>query len=157
MITEPRKRILLLILIMSSIVVVVETITICVLYHSTVAEEKLRLQETVTSQARLIEAVARFDKTYSSNYPYGPRQATLAQIKDAHPQCRGFGETGEFTLSTREDNQIVFLLNHRDDDFNKPKPVPWDSELAEPMRLALSGKSGIIIVLLTLFKESTAL
>jgi len=126
-------------------VFVVETITIAILYHSAIAEEKLRLQETVTSQARLIEAVARFDKIYSSDYPHGARQATITQIQDAHPQYRGFGETGEFTLSTRENNQIVFLLNHRHHDLNNPHSVPWDSELAEPMRLALSGKHGIII------------
>ena len=142
---SPRNRILLLILIMSSIVLVVEAITIGILYHTTIEEEKSRLEETAKSQARLIEAVARFDKVYSNNYPYGARQATLDQIKDAHSKYRGFGETGEFTLSTREKDQIIFLLSHRHYDLNKPKPVPWDSGLAEPMRLALSGKSGTII------------
>ena len=37
------------------------------------------------------------------------------------------------------------MLNHRHFDLNNPKPVPWDSELAAPMRLALSGQSGTII------------
>jgi hypothetical protein len=39
---------------------------------------------------------------------------------------------GEFTLFTKENEQIVFLLSHRHHDLNKPKPVPWDSVLAEP-------------------------
>lgn len=142
---RPRKRILLLIFIMFSIVLVVETITIGILYQTAIAEEKSRLKEAAKSQARLIEAVARFDKVYSRNYPYGARQATLNQIKDAHSRYAGFGTTGEFTLSKRENAQIVFLLSHRHHDLNNPKPIPWNSGLAEPMRMALSGKSGTMI------------
>lgn len=142
---RPRKRILLLIFIMSAIVLVVEAITIGILYHTAIAEERARLKETARSQARLIEAVARFDKVYSKNYPYGATQATLNQIKDAHARYRGFGETGEFTLSKKENGQIIFLLNHRHHDLNHPMPIAWNSGLAEPMRRALSGKSGTII------------
>lgn len=130
---------------MFSIVLVVETITIGILYQTTIAEEKSRLKEAAKSQARLIEAVARFDEVYSRNYPYGARQATLNQIKDAHSRYAGFGTTGEFTLSKRENAQIVFLLSHRHHDLNNPKPIPWNSGLAEPMRMALSGKSGTMI------------
>jgi len=142
---RPRKRILLLIFIMFSIVLVVETITIGILYQTAIAEEKSRLKEAAKSQARLIEAVARFDEVYSRNYPYGARQTTLNQIKDAHSRYAGFGTTGEFTLSKRENAQIVFLLSHRHHDLNNPKPIPWNSGLAEPMRMALSGKSGTMI------------
>ena len=142
---SPRKRIFLLILIMTSIVLVAEAITISILYNTAIGEEKSRLEEAAQSQARLIEAVARFDSAYSNDYPYGARQATLDQIKDAHSKYRGFGETGEFTLSTKENDQIIFLLSHRHYDLNNPKPVLWNSKFAEPMRLALSGKSGTII------------
>ncbi len=142
---KPKKRIFLLILLMSLIVLVVETITIAILYKTAVTEENLRLEETVKSQARLIEAVARFDRKYSNDYPYGADHATITQIRNAHSQYNGFGNTGEFTLSKREGNNIVFLLSHRHGNLDKPKPVPWDSGLAEPMRLALSGKQGTII------------
>jgi hypothetical protein len=142
---NPRNRILLLILIMSIIVVVVESITIGLLYQAAFEQERLRLVETARSQARLIEAVARFDKANSAGFPVNARQAVLHQIRDAHARYEGFGETGEFTLSKKENNQIVFLLNHRHYDLNNPKPVPWDSNLAEPMRLALSGQSGTVV------------
>ena len=121
---SPRKRVILLIVIMSVIVLVVESIAVGILYHTAFEEERARLVETAKSQARLIEAVARFDKQYSRNYPYGPRQATLSQIKDAHAKYRGFGETGEFTLSKKEGDQIIFILNHRHYDLDNPKPVP---------------------------------
>ncbi len=142
---SPRMRVLTLLLIMASIVVVTEAITVSILYQAAIAEQRSRLQETAKSQARLIEAVARFDETYNVNYPNSAREATLDQIRDAHAKYRGFGETGEFTLSTRKNNQIVFLLSHRHYDLDEPKPVSWDSKLAEPMRRALSGSSGTII------------
>ena len=142
---SPRNRILLLILIMSTIVVVVESITIGLLYHTAFEQERLRLVEIARSQARFIEAVARFDEAHSAGLPLKARQAVLQQIRDAHAKYQGFGETGEFTLSKKENKQIVFLLNHRHYDLNNPKPVPWASNLAEPMRLALLGLSGTVV------------
>ncbi|MCB2145618.1 MAG: hypothetical protein KQI81_04035 [Deltaproteobacteria bacterium] len=142
---NPRKRVILLIFIMSLIVWVVEGITVSVLFNTTLKEEKSRLVEMAKSQARLIEAVARFNKDFFNGDLDKGRQATLSQIQDAHTRYEGHGKTGEFTLSKKENNQIVFLLSHRHYDLDSPKPVPWDSSLAEPMRLALSGKSGTVI------------
>jgi hypothetical protein len=107
--------------------------------------QKSRLVETAKSQARLIEAIARFDSVHNKDYPQGARDATFSQIVDAQNHYKGFGETGEFTLSKREGEEIIFLINHRHYDLENPKPIPFKSELAEPMRLALSGKSGTII------------
>jgi two-component sensor histidine kinase len=143
-----RIRFFSLILIMIAVCLIVVGITIRILYGTALKEECTRLMETAQSQARLIEAVARFDTDYSEDYPEGSIAATLSQIIDARKQYKGFGETGEFTLARREGDNIVFLLNHRHqsiDALDNPKPVPFDSELAEPMRLALSGKSGTMV------------
>jgi hypothetical protein len=142
---SPRKRVLILICIMATVTIIVEFVTIVMLYRAAINEEQARLVETAKSQARLIEAIARFDAIYSNDYPKGAQEATLSQIVDAHNHYKGFGRTGEFTLSKKEGDKIVFLLNHRHYDLQNPKPVPFDSELAEPMRLALSGQSGTII------------
>ena len=142
---SPRKRVLLLICIMASVCFVAEAVAIGLLYKTALQEERTRLEETAKSQARLIEAIARFDAKYSSDYPGGPTEATLNQIVDAHDEYQGFGKTGEFTLSRKEGDNIVFLLSHRHYDLDKPKPVPFDSNLAQPMKLALSGQSGTII------------
>ena len=141
-----RKRMFFLILIMVTVSLVVVGITIYVLYGTAFEEQRERLVETAQSQARLIEAVGRFDAIYSKeDYPGGAMAATLSQITDAHKQYHGFGKTGEFTLARREGDNIVFLLRHRHHDLEHPRPVPFDSELAEPMRLALSGKSGTVV------------
>lgn len=142
---SPRMRVIILLLIMASVVIIAESISVGILYQASFSEQRSRLQETAKSQARLIEAVARFDKKFNLNYPFSARQATLEQIRDAQSKYQGFGETGEFTLSTRKNNNIVFLLSHRHSEFQEPTPIPWSSKLAEPMRRALSGKSGTIV------------
>ncbi len=140
-----RTRGLLLILIMVSASLVVVAITIFVLYDTAFEEHRLRLLETARSRARLIEAIARFDEVYSRGFPGGSRRATLSQVMDAHARFKGFGETGEFTLAHREGDTIVFVLSHRHSEVEYPTPVPFRSQLAEPMRMALKGHSGTIV------------
>lgn len=140
-----RNRFLMLILIMTSVSLVVGGIAITLLYRAALDESRRRLVETTQSQARLIEAMARFDRVWSSGYPEGSAAATLRQITDAHERYQGFGETGELTLARREEDNIVFLLSHRYADLDNPKPIPFESELAEAMRRALLGQSGTVI------------
>ncbi len=139
------KRLYLLILVMSGVGLVVGGITMLVLYRAAMSQERDRLMESAQSQARLIEAIARFDAVQSVDYPQGAVAATISQVADAHNHYKAVGKTGEFTLARREGEQIVFLLGHRNDDLETLEPIPWNGELAEPMRLALSGASGTLV------------
>jgi PAS domain S-box-containing protein len=139
------RRLIVLAVIMAIVALVATGMSIGMLYRAAMVEGKERLTEIVQSQARLIEAVARFDAVESRDYPGGSWEGTLSQIRDAHSQYRGFGDTGEFTLAKLEGGMIVFLLSHRHCDIEMPKPVPFNSELAEPMRRALSGLSGTVV------------
>ena len=139
-----KKQVTLLIAVMVVIIFLVTGITSLYFYRVALEEERARLVDTAVSQARLIEAVARFDEKYSQEYEGGSVEATLSQIRDAHESYAGFGKTGEFTLAKIEGEEIVFLLRHRHSDQTIPKPVPLSSNLAEPMRLALNGQSGTI-------------
>ena len=141
-----RKRLLFLMLIMIIVTLVVTGITIFVLYNVAFEQTRGRLVEIALIQARLIEAVARFDTAHiKEDHPGGATAATLSQIIDAHERYKGFGETGEFTLARREGEYIVFLLSHRHYDGQDPRPILFESGLAEPMRRALSGMSGTVI------------
>ena len=141
-----RGRIRFLLGIMVVVAFATAAISIGLLYQTALVQQRSRLVELVRSQARLIEAVARFDAVYSqTDVPGGATTATLSQVIDAHEKYEGAGETSEFTLARREADNIVFLLGHRQFDFDDPKPVPWESNLAEPMRRALSGQSGTMI------------
>ena len=78
-----RRRVLLLTVIMAASSLIIVGAAIFMLYRAALNEEKARLTVTAQSQARLIEAIARFDANYSKDYPEGPVAATLSQIVDA--------------------------------------------------------------------------
>lgn len=140
------KPLYLLLCTLIAVTATVTFMTFYMLYQAAFEEERARLVETVQSQARLIEAVARFDRQYSDSTDFGtPFKATLAQIREAHSQFAGFAESGEFVLAHRVNGQIDFLLRHRHSDMDMPEPVPFAAELAEPMRRALKGESGTVI------------
>ena len=67
-------------------------------------------------------------------------EGPLHSVRFVHRKMLAPGEwrnvTGEFTLARQEDKDIVFVLSHRHFDLADPKPIPFDSELAEPMRRA---------------------
>jgi two-component system, sensor histidine kinase PdtaS len=140
-----RRSVLLLLLIMASVTLLVTALVIALLYNTALNEEQNRLIETAQSQARLIESVTRHDKIYNTDFPDGPENATLSKIIDAHKHYQGFGETGEFTLARRIEDNIVFILQHRHGNLEFSAPVPFQSKLAEPMRRALSGLSGTVV------------
>jgi hypothetical protein len=142
---SPRKRVFLLIAIMTGVSLVVEFIVFGMLYSIAFNEEEVRLTETVQSQARLIEAIARFGGQPVQERPSDAREATLRQVIDAHNHYRGFGQSGEFTLAEKQGDLMVYLLDHRHYDRGNPKPIPFDSKLGEPMRRALSGQSGTVV------------
>jgi PAS domain-containing protein len=141
-----RYQLFQIILVMVLIVLGIMSASIWVLYNTALNAERARLSEAAQSQARLIEAIAKFNN--QENISKGPEHAfdaTLTQVTDAHEKYKGFGETGEFTLAQRQYDNIVFLLRHRHYDLSAPKPIPWKSELSEPMHRALEGRSGVMI------------
>ena len=148
-----RRRVLVFsILLMTLMALSVTAVTITFLYRTAITERTAQLEEATGMHARLIEAMARFSSTHvRDDHPAGCcgsiGKATLNQLADAHERTAGFGKTGEFVLACRNGDRISFLLPFRHSDGGEPEPVPWDSSFAEPMRLALSGKSGTIIAL----------
>ena len=141
-----RQRIFLLLVILTLACSTMAVVAITLLYRTAFDEERARLTEITQTQARLMEAVARFDSQFSAqDHPEGAQGATLSQIVEAHKYNTGFGQTGEITLGRREGDQIVWILPHRHLDLDHPQPIPFTGHLAEPMRLALSGKSGTIV------------
>lgn len=144
--TERARILLFSVAIMAAVALSTAAMAIYVLYDAGFSVHRARLNEVVQSRARIIEAIAGFDARLSAGeLPGGATAATLSQIVDAHEKFPGFGETGEFVLARREGDQIVWLLRHRHEDVEAPKPTPFDSGLAEPMCRALNGESGTIV------------
>jgi signal transduction histidine kinase/DNA-binding response OmpR family regulator len=120
------------------------------LYTTAFEQTKRHLAETTSAQARLIEAVARYDRLHSDDQSAvgvaRAAEATISQIVDAHNQDSGIGATGEFTLARRENGEIVYLLSRRHAADESSQRIPFEGDTrAEPMRRALTGQKGTII------------
>ncbi len=140
-----RQRLGVLIFIMSGVVISVAVFSIYFLYQTGFDQQRQRMTEMVKSQARLVEAIGRFDKKFDkSALPNGAYHATLNQVRDAHSKYPGFGETGEFTLARKEDGKIKFLLHQRFEQRNRMPVIDMESAEAIPMKRALMGESGVM-------------
>jgi hemerythrin-like metal-binding protein/PAS domain S-box-containing protein len=145
--TSERYQRLYLICIMIAVALGVGALSLYFLYQASFEKSRRDLINIAQSGARTIEAVARFDKQYSSDYSGGALEATMSQIREAHNNFEWFGETGEYILAKKEKDQIQFLLRHRHSSTPTPTltSIPLDSTFAEPMRKALKRESGSII------------
>lgn len=141
-----RRRLLLLILVMTAASMVVGVTTIYLLFEQVVEVHRAHLIAAVQSQARLIEAAARFDGK-SERTPADALDASLSQIREAHKNYTGYGDTGECTIARLEGDQIVFLTSRRHQIPGPTKPIPFKPDLADPMHQALSGKAGTMTAL----------
>jgi len=144
---------------MTVLVLIVMVVSYYILWLTAIEEKRTDLVHIVQSQARLIEAIARFDMKHNRvewETPIGERGPTsllsmragadtFSQIYDAHKHYQGFGETGEILIAGIENSQIMFLLSHKKSLNKKTFTVPFDGENAEPMRRALSSLSGSMV------------
>lgn len=132
------------------IVLGVQSVTQYILYKTAVDEQAKQLVTIAKSQARLMEAIARFDAEYAPrDYAGGSLGATLSQIRDAHQEFGRFGETGELVIAKREGENIIFLshsgFGHNAYKNDQHEPIPLGSALAAPWQRGLNGQSGTVI------------
>lgn len=140
-----QKRFLLIALMMG-VVLIIAASAIYLIYQGGREREFLRLRDIVQSQARLLETMAGFDRT-ATDHPESAQAAAVRQfieIQRAYAR-RGLGKTGEIVLARRDGENIVFLFRQKAPQADQPLSVPFDSRLAEPMRLALDGQAGAMI------------
>ncbi|MCH8167242.1 MAG: PAS domain S-box protein [Proteobacteria bacterium] len=136
------NRLLLLSSIMAAVAFCVTGIAMLMLYAVSFEQAEQRLLETARSHARLIEAVARYDRQTTPEDLEGATRATILQIRDGLGPMHG---TVEITVARRRGGDIVFLLQQRSEERFEPAPVLFDSPTAEPMRRALLGRTGTVV------------
>jgi signal transduction histidine kinase/CheY-like chemotaxis protein len=117
-----------------------------VLHTLIIEDKKKELRELVKSQAALMEAAAEYNASINGGeFSDSIRTQTLDQIKKSYEKYKGFDQTGGLVLAERQGNMIVFLFPSRELNNRIPPPVNYKSGIAAgPMKLALSGKSGIV-------------
>ncbi len=145
---QRRKVFVLAVAIMSVVTLTVALNVIRELRHAAVEQRKTDLSTLTRNWAALIGAVARFDAIHSEqDHPEGAEAATLSQIAEAQEELSGVWKSGEFSLAKLDGGQIVYLLGDRLLAQSESSGTPFDSEINDPMLLALNGESGVLIVL----------
>ena len=144
--SDQRRILLLAIALMTAVSLVVLAFTLWMLYRANFDQRVNELTAMIEGQVSLINAVARFDKEFSDHsYADGSRAATLQQVTEAYTNLGGFGETGEFVLGIRNDDQIKFLSDFRFPEKDTRRVVPFTTDRAAPMRRALSNEHSWMI------------
>jgi PAS domain S-box-containing protein len=138
-----RRRFSFLVFLMGTVAFGTVTVTLIALYRAAYHQTAERLVEEVASHAGLIAAIARFDAEHSPEYPGGSLAATLSQVREGQRGFQAFGRSVEFVIGRRVGDEIEFLLSKRQDVLQNRAPISFSSVLAEPMRRALNGESGI--------------
>ncbi|MGD8531935.1 MAG: response regulator [Gammaproteobacteria bacterium] len=131
---------------MIAVSVIVLITTLWILYRANFDQRAQDLRAMILGQVSLIEAVARFDqRNVGLQFRGGSSEATLGQVLDGFGQLGGFSQTGEFVVARRTGEQIEFLTEFRFSEGGVRRTVPINTEVAEPMRRALSDESGWMV------------
>ena len=133
-----------LIAVMVMIVLSVVVITLVILYETAFQEAENRLLESAQSHARLIKSISNFNTKYGSGFSGSEEEALLLQIKEGLITTSG---TSELVIGQKRGNKIFFIARQRATTAHNDFSVPFNAPFAEPMRLALTGYSGITIAL----------
>jgi len=142
--TDKQKSVTLAAAVLSTALVLLAMLTACLLYRTTLRLETERLRELVHSHAALIEEFTRIAEKNYPDYTGSALEAALTSVFNAHVRKECFRRTGEFLVARLEGEQIIFWPGRRQS-ADSLKPVPMRSQLAEPMRQALSGRSGAVV------------
>jgi len=139
-----RRRVYLLIAIMGLISLIMGIITFYTLYQMAFTAQAQRLTELVQSHVRMMEATAHHEAQYHKEVPEHIVESIIEQVKSAHKNYIKSDKDAEFVLARRDENQIVFLFRNHPQGNAAPEHVLFNGNLAKPMQLALSGKTGIL-------------
>jgi signal transduction histidine kinase len=139
--SEVRPRTLLLG--MGAVGLTAVLVSALVLYRAALGEQRARLLDLARSQARLIDAIARFDAIQSQDaHPAGAWVATLGQVASGfaslHAQRR---DVSLFVLGRRGDRAVVYVDNGR---VLAPAHAPLPGFPEELARLVTQGVAGTV-------------
>ena len=109
-------------------------VCIWTLYHEAVKRQKTHLARELAEQ---VDALEDFGRTCNWD-----TEKTLKYFRDARgAEHDVVGDTGEFVIAERDGNSMRFLFRSRSPNETSPS-VPFESDLVEPLRRALSGQTG---------------
>ncbi|MDH5483829.1 MAG: PAS domain S-box protein [Gammaproteobacteria bacterium] len=131
---------------MITIVISVNGLAIFLLYETAFEQQRERLIETSHSQAKLISAVARFDKLHTvSDHGNEAEAATLSQIREAQSNYKSLGKTAQLELAKLDGDNIIYVTTSDAYKNNNLDRINTARNFDKAMEMALAGKSGTMI------------
>lgn len=141
-----RGRGALLIAVMATACVAVGAVTFLTLYRAALAEQRARLLELAAIQASLIDAIDPATPAGGGASAPVDRLVTVAQhMRDAYDRFRHPTATGEFVVGMGDGQRFTILMVSEEGRRAAPDTMPMGARLAEPMQLALAGRTGTLI------------
>ncbi|MBD3609906.1 MAG: response regulator, partial [Gammaproteobacteria bacterium] len=136
-----RKRLVLLVMIMAMITVVSGAFSFSSIYSKSLNIQKNMLLQLATSQAGLIDSVARFDKVWSQDaHLLGSSGATLSQVETAHEKIRDFGESGELLYIWKDHVSSLYMFSLRFGDEAEDNVIAENSFMGSVIKRAFEGE-----------------
>jgi|GEM_PF-1005026 len=140
------KGFLQLFSIMLILSLMISGLTIYILYTASVDRLKIGLADAVKNQASMVEAMMDTDQTNFKGLDNSSHlQQVVQKLVKAHLLYEAKRGQRKFTIARKIGSNISFLLSHQHLNDSIIAPVPFDSQLAEPMRRALMGQQGELI------------
>lgn len=133
---SPFRRFIPPAIVMFLVTLAVSGIVAALLYRAAVDTRRQALVDAVANREAVVTAVARRSESIGEVLPL---------LWEAKVSAPGIGDTGEFMVARRSGDSIQFLVFERGEHSFLPESVPFDGELAEPMRRALKGETGTVV------------
>ncbi len=130
------KQRLLLFLALLGVGLVTTASSLFILYQYDFKNWQGNIQHNAKDLASFTEAVARFDRKFSQEFPGGSRAATLSQVKEASSQFSFLYETGEVLIVEEVNGRIEVLLRRGGE-------TPSTGPPAEFLARVMKGESGV--------------
>jgi len=139
----PTHTLRLLIASMAMIALVVGACTIALLYRTYYDETKGEMEQSASTLANLIEAVAQFDQRYSEHTnPQGHWGATMSQVEAGISMQNRAQQAAEVVIGRRIGNEIQVFRALPGKGLQAVARLPFDGVRARPLFLALRGEHG---------------
>jgi PAS domain S-box-containing protein len=121
--------------IMIIVLLILSFSSIIIIYNVLYGEKKILMHELGENQKNLIKSI--FLETQDVN-------KVIDILIDQKKAVNDLGETGEFSIGYLKNDSIFFILSLRNEIQKNAPPVKRFTDLAIPMQLALSGKTGYV-------------
>ncbi len=135
------RRALGLVGIMVLVTLITNFIAIYIHFNAVLEGQQTRLREWAQMQAYLLEARIGLQQ---ANRKLSPFLFSFAQAQESLASVSGHGKSPTLILAQKEGDSIRYLVISPSPAKAETRSLPWQSEFALPLRLALQAKSGVV-------------